>query len=109
MTNLLEQKCKSRGVVAMSEREVRDHLAQSSGWSEASGAIEKTFVFQSWLETIAFVDALAWLCHVEDHHPELQVAMKRCVVRFSTHSVGGVSVNDFICAAKADALVAFSA
>ena len=58
-------------------------------------------------ETVAFVDALAWMCHVEDHHPELNVQFDRCRVRFATHSAGGVSMNDFICAAKADALVAF--
>ena len=109
MTNLLEQKCKSQGVAAMSEREVHDHLAQSSGWREEGGAIEKTFRFQGWLETVAFVDALAWMCHVEDHHPDLHVTFDRCTIRFSTHSVGAISVNDFICAAKADALVAFTA
>ena len=49
----------------------------------------------------------AWMCHVEDHHPELNVQFDRCRVRFSTHSAGGISTNDFICAAKADALVAF--
>ena len=109
MTNLLEQKCQSKGVTAMSEGEIRDHLAQSSGWGRADGAIEKMFHFQGWLETVAFVDALAWMCHREDHHPELQVSFDRCTVRFSTHSVGGISFNDFICAAKADALVAFTA
>jgi len=53
------------------------------------------------------VNALAWICHTEDHHPELAVSYSRCVVRFSTRSVGGISVNDFICAAKADALISF--
>jgi 4a-hydroxytetrahydrobiopterin dehydratase len=106
MSNFLEQKCQAQ-VHALSERAIRDHLAQMSGWREVDGAIEKTFVFKGWLETIAFVDALAWMCHVEDHHPELRVGYDRSVVRFSTHSVGGISVNDFICAAKADALVAF--
>jgi len=53
------------------------------------------------------VNALAWIAHTEDHHPDLAVSYDRCVVRFNTHSVGGISINDFICAAKADALVAF--
>ena len=53
---------------------MRDHLAQMSGWREADGAIEKTFAFKGWLETVAFVDALAWICHVEDHHPDLHVS-----------------------------------
>lgn len=91
----------------MSEAVVADHLARLSGWVAAAGAIEKTFTFKNDLETIAFVNALAWICHTEDHHPHLAVTYDRCVVRFDTHSVGGISINDFICAAKADALVAF--
>jgi 4a-hydroxytetrahydrobiopterin dehydratase len=106
MTNFLEQKCQQGGV-ALTETEIENHVAQMSGWREASGAIEKTFVFQAWLETVAFVNALAWVCHVEDHHPDLRLSFNRCVVRFSTHSAGGISRNDFICAAKADALIAF--
>ncbi|MEO8921605.1 MAG: 4a-hydroxytetrahydrobiopterin dehydratase [Caldimonas sp.] len=107
MTNFLEQKC-DRRASAMSEGEIRNHLAQSSGWREAESAIEKTFSFKDWLETMAFANALAWVCHVEDHHPDLRLSFNRCVVRFSTHSAGGISRNDFICAAKADALVAFA-
>jgi 4a-hydroxytetrahydrobiopterin dehydratase len=106
MTDFLAQRCHSRPT-AMSEEAIRNHLAQMSGWREAGAAIEKTFAFKNWLETVAFVDALAWMAHVEDHHPELVVRFDHCVVRFSTHSVGGISVNDFIGAAKADALVAF--
>ena len=106
MTNFVEQKCQQRAA-AMSKPEIRDHLAQTSGWRETEQAIEKTFVFKDWLETMAFVNALAWMCHVEDHHPDLSVSFKRCVVRFSTHDADGISRNDFICAAKADALVAF--
>lgn len=107
MSNLLEQQCERRAA-PMSEAEIRDHLAQASGWRESGTAIEKTFSFKGWLETVAFVNALAWVCHIEDHHPDLQVSFDRCIVRFSTHSAGGISRNDFICAAKADALVAFA-
>ncbi|HEY2561365.1 MAG TPA: 4a-hydroxytetrahydrobiopterin dehydratase [Caldimonas sp.] len=106
MTDFLHQQCQQQAT-AMSAPAIHDHLAQMSGWREAGGAIEKTFAFKGWLETVAFVDALAWMCHVEDHHPDLHVEHSRCKVRFSTHSAGGVSANDFICAAKADALVAF--
>jgi 4a-hydroxytetrahydrobiopterin dehydratase len=107
MSNLLNQRCQTHDVAAMSDEVVRDHLAQVSGWHAAGKAIEKTYNFKNYHETIAFVNALAWICHTEDHHPELRVTYDRCVVRFDTHTVGGVSVNDFICAAKADALVAF--
>ncbi|MEO8836680.1 MAG: 4a-hydroxytetrahydrobiopterin dehydratase, partial [Caldimonas sp.] len=94
MTNFLEQQC-TRSASAMSEAAVHDHLAQTSSWHLTNGAIEKSFAFKGWLETVAFVDALAWMCHVEDHHPDLRVQFDRCTVRFSTHSAGGISMNDF--------------
>ena len=108
MSGLLNQRCRGlAGASPMSDTVIPDHLAQVSGWRLASGSIEKTFSFRNYLETISFVNALAWVCNAEDHHPDLSVAYSRCVVRFNTHSIGGVSINDFICAAKADALVAF--
>jgi 4a-hydroxytetrahydrobiopterin dehydratase len=110
MSNLLHQRCTAQvGGTPMSDAAVHDHLAQLSGWHLNNGAIEKTFSFKNYLETISFVNALAWICNTEDHHPELAVSYSHCVVRFSTHSVGGISVNDFICAAKADALISFVA
>ena len=78
-------------------------------WTLHDCSIEKTFAFQNYHETISFVNALAWICNTEDHHPDLHVTYDRCVVRFNTHSVNGVSINDFICAAKADALISFIA
>jgi len=68
-------------------------------------AIEKTFRFPDYHRTMAYVNALAFIAHGEDHHPDLGVHYDRCVVRFSTHDVGGLSINDFICAAKAEALL----
>jgi 4a-hydroxytetrahydrobiopterin dehydratase len=110
MINLLHQKCHAlEGGQPMGDAAIRDHLAQVSGWHLNQGSIEKTFTFKNFYETIAFVNALAWICNTEDHHPDLAVNYSRCVVRFNTHSVGGISINDFICAAKADALVAFVA
>jgi 4a-hydroxytetrahydrobiopterin dehydratase len=110
MNQLLSQRCQALEAGApMSDAVLHDHLAQVSGWHLKDGSIEKTFVFKNYYETIAFVNALAWICNTEDHHPELAVSFSRCVVRFNTHSVGGISINDFICASKADALVAFVA
>lgn len=82
------------------------HLAGLAGWSVDGVAITKTFSFADYHRTMAFVNAVAWIAHVEDHHPELAVGYGRCTVRWSTHSVGGLSLNDFICAAKVDALQA---
>jgi 4a-hydroxytetrahydrobiopterin dehydratase len=82
------------------------HVATLPGWKYQDGRIEKSFLFANYQETIAFVNALAWTAHHEDHHPDLQVHYNRCLVAFSTHSAGGVTLNDVICAAKAERLFA---
>jgi 4a-hydroxytetrahydrobiopterin dehydratase len=81
-----------------------------AGWSlsDDGNAIERVFPFKNYYHTIAFVNALAWVAHRQDHHPDLNVGYNRCRVTFSTHSVGGLSENDFICAARIDALDAGS-
>ena len=87
---------------------VRAHLATLPGWElvEDGAAIRKTFRFDDYYRTMAFVNALAHVAHAQDHHPDLGVHYDRAVVRYSTHDVGGLSENDFICAAKAERLVA---
>lgn len=67
-------------------------------------SISKTFQFDDYYRTLAFVNALAFISHREDHHPDLGVHYNRCKVTYSTHDVDGLSVNDFICAAKAELL-----
>jgi 4a-hydroxytetrahydrobiopterin dehydratase len=110
MSKLLEQTCRAlEGGAPMKDAEIQRHLAEVSGWQLERGAIERSFSFKDFHETIGFVNALAWICNREDHHPDLAVSYNRCVVRFNTHSVGGISINDFICAAKVDALVAIGA
>lgn len=90
----------------LSEARVRELLPEVPGWElvEDGHALSKTFSFKNYYETMAFVNALAFMAHREDHHPDLGVHYNRCVVRFSTHDVGGLSENDFICAAKTEAL-----
>lgn len=78
---------------------------QPDGWKLIDGSIEKTYRFANFHETIGFVNALAWIANREDHHPDLAVSYNRCVVRFNTHDVNGISVSDFFCAAAVDALV----
>lgn len=67
-------------------------------------AIEKTYRFANYYQTIAFVNAVAFIAHAQDHHPDLSVHYDRCVVRLQTHDVGGVSERDLNCAARFDAL-----
>ena len=90
----------------LSQTRIAELMPQVPGWelAEDSHALVKTFVFPDYYRTMAFVNALAFIAHREDHHPDLGVHYNRCVVRFSTHDVGGLSENDFICAAKADTL-----
>ncbi len=90
----------------LSDASIRELLPQVPGWElvENGHALGKTFSFKDYYRTMSFVNALAHVANAEDHHPDLSVHYDRCVVRFSTHDVGGLSENDFICAAKADAL-----
>ena len=94
---------------ALTATQIVAKLAHVDGWqldgNGASVAITKTFRFANYFETIAFVNALAFVAHTQDHHPDLQVSYNRCVVRFNTHDVGGLSVSDFDCAAQVNALL----
>ena len=95
---------------ALTATEVVANLAKIEGWSlsgdGANVAIEKTFHFANYYETISFVNALAFIANAQDHHPDLSVHYTRCVVRLNTHDVNGISATDFECAAQFDALVA---
>ena len=79
-------------------------LGNLKGWSVEDGKLVKLYAFKDHYETLAFVNALAWISHRKDHHPDLQVGYNKCRVEYMTHSIGGLSENDFICAARADAL-----
>ena len=106
MTDLDKLHCQAlEGQAPMATAEVTAHLVQTPGWSLVDGAIEKQFRFANYPLTLAFVNAVAWIAQRQDHHPELAFGYDRCSVRFSTHSVGGISINDFICAAKVQALL----
>lgn len=92
------------GTPPLAPAQIDAGLAQLPGWKHEEGAIRKTFSFKDYAATMAFVNAIAWIAAREDHHPDLLVGYGRCSVAFSTHSVGGISENDFICAAKIEAL-----
>ncbi len=108
MSDLSTRSCKpcEGGIAALERRQAQTLLPQIPGWSlnESATEIEREFRFKNYHETMAFVNALAWISHREDHHPDLEVGYDRCKVRYSTHAIDGLSDNDFICAAKANAL-----
>ena len=106
MNPLANQHCTPLdGHGALRDADIAQHLLQAPGWSLEDGAIQKRHDFKDYHHTLAFVNAVAWIAHSEDHHPDMLVTYNRCTVRFNTHSVGGISINDFICAAKVDALL----
>ena len=78
---------------------------QAMGWRLIDGALEKTYTFKNYHETIGFVNALAFIANTENHHPDLAVSYSKCTVRFNTHDVNGITVSDFFCASKVDALL----
>lgn len=86
--------------------ELAGHAATLQGWSAAGDRLQKSFRFADYHDTMAFVNAAAWIAHREDHHPDLAVGYNRCDVTWSTHSAGGVTLNDVICAAKLERLFA---
>ena len=99
-----------QGRRALSATEVVTQLSQLNGeqalgWRLIDGALEKSFSFSNFHQTMGFVNALAFIANTENHHPDLQVSYGRCTVRFNTHDVNGISASDFFCAAKVDALL----
>lgn len=109
MSDLKQQHCQpcEGGVDPLTREQAQAFLHQTPGWAlNAAGTeINRAFSFKNYYETMAFVNAVAWLSHREDHHPDLEVSYKRCLVRYSTHAVKGLSANDFICAAKVNDLL----
>jgi 4a-hydroxytetrahydrobiopterin dehydratase len=79
---------------------------QALGWRLIDGALEKSYRFKDFHRTMGFVNAVAFIANAEDHHPDLVVSYAQCTVRFNTHEVNGISVSDFLCASKVDALLA---
>ena len=109
MSTLRDRKCAAcaPGTPPLSVNRVAELLGElAPGWrvTEDGRALRRAYGFADFYETMAFVNALAWIANAEDHHPDLEVGYNYCRVTFATHSIGGLSENDFICAAKVDAL-----
>jgi len=104
--DLAHKKCKpcEGGVSPLTAQEIRELLNQLSGWEFKDGVITKSYEFKNYYQTMAFVNAVAWISHREDHHPDMTAGYNKCKIDYSTHAIGGLSENDFICAAKLDAL-----
>ena len=106
MNELARKKCVpcEGGVAPLTAEQVRPMLKGLQGWALDGKAIAKTYEFRNYFETMAFVNAAAWISRREDHHPDMLVGYNKCRVSYVTHAIDGLSENDFICAAKLDAL-----
>jgi 4a-hydroxytetrahydrobiopterin dehydratase len=108
MSSLENKRCKpcEGGAAPLTADEAGAMLKSLSGWRLNGVKIERTYQFKNYFETIAFVNATAWISHRENHHPDMLVGYNKCEVTYTTHAINGLSENDFICAAKLDALFA---
>lgn len=107
ITDLTSAQCKAcEGDVApLTEKESERYLCKlAENWilSDDGKSIGRTFKFKNYYETMAFVNVAAMIAHQQDHHPDMTVCYNTCHIKYSTHSIGGLSENDFICAAKTD-------
>lgn len=109
MTDLRKKKCKpcEGGIPPMTLDEATELQREVPLWEviEDGQALRRIFTFSNHHEVMAFVNAVAWISHREDHHPTLEVGYSRCGMRYTTHAVEGLTENDFICASKVDALL----
>ena len=103
LASLAAMHCRA-GAPKLSAQELAGMQALLVGWHVGSERIDKTFRFADYHQTMAFVNAVAYVAHREDHHPDLGVHYSRCDVAWSTHDAGGVTLNDCICAAKVECL-----
>ena len=107
MSTLAERKCKpcDGGTAPLTLAEAQKYLAQvSPAWTLGADnkSLQREFTFKDFYRTMSFVNALAHVANIEDHHPDLHVGYNYCRVSFTTHAIRGLSENDFVCAAKVD-------
>lgn len=108
MSSLAIRECKAipKGNPPLEAEQAAQLLSEVPGWDIAAAGtvLQREFRFNNYYQTIAFVNSLAWIAHQTDHHPDLAVSYNSCSVSYTTHSIGGLSENDFICAARIDQL-----
>lgn len=107
MSIFADKQCEAKTSL-LTENDIKNHLKEiSPEWqlAEDNRSINRTFKLKNYYDTMAFVNVVAMVAHQQDHHPEITVTYNTCRVEFSTHSVDGLSLNDFICAAKVDGLL----
>jgi 4a-hydroxytetrahydrobiopterin dehydratase len=110
MSELQKKRCEScEGIgQTLNPEQVKNLLPQlNASWSvvDNNQRIKRSFSFANFYETMAFVNAVAWVANLENHHPDMEIGYNYCHIYFMTHALKGLTMNDFICAAKVDALL----
>jgi len=109
MDNLKAKNCKpcEGGVCPLDASLSKQHLEQIPGWklSDNGKSISRKFKFKDFLATISFINAMAYISEQQGHHPDFSAGYDYCEMHYTTHAIGGLSENDFICAAKISALL----
>ncbi|WP_250622744.1 4a-hydroxytetrahydrobiopterin dehydratase [Pinirhizobacter soli] len=110
ITQLAEASCQPRkgAADALDDKAVSTYLADLPGWQKTADgkAIVKDFRFKDFHHTLGFINAVGFMANTQDHHPDLEAGYGHCRLLWSTHDVGGLSLNDFICAARVERLLA---
>lgn len=88
----------------LSAEEISQKLTPLPGWALSGASIVKTYLFKDYYHTMAFVNAVAWIAHQSNHHPDLKVGYNKCVVEYTTHDAGGVTQSDLDCAKSVEEL-----
>ncbi len=108
-TPLTEKKCQpcEGGMEPLKADVAKALVGQVPGWtiSTDGSTLTRRFEFKGFYKTMAFINAMAWIANRENHHPDFEAGYNHCLVNFTTHAIGGLSENDFICAAQINALV----
>jgi len=103
---LVGQACRRTGSGGLlSDGDIAGYLGDLPGWVREGDTLRRRLCFPDFHHTMAFVNAVAWIAHRQDHHPDLAVGYGHCELRFTTHDAGGLTLNDFICAAHVNALL----
>lgn len=107
MTDWARESCRplAPGTPSLGDADIAAALVALPGWTHEGNALVRTVAFRNFHQTMAFANAVAWIAHQQDHHPEMTLGYKTCRVAYTTHSVGGISANDLICAARINDLV----
>ncbi len=107
MSDWLDKKCEAceGGVEALAKAVIEDYMGTIPGWSYVEGRLIRVFKFDNHYQAVAFVNAVAWISHTENHHPIIELGFRDVKVGYWTHAIAGISDNDFICAAKVSELL----